>query len=166
MSSSWLSRHDRDALELFVRRCPSARLERRSWALLWIDDGDSVEDVADRLEVSRQSVYNWIERFSARRGEELESRLSDAPRSGRPPTAKGVIDPLIREVIDADPVTLGFALTSWTVPALRHYLRKCHDVAVSEKSIGLALARLNMVWKRPRHDLRRRDPMWRQAKGG
>ena len=33
---------------------------RRAQALLWLDDGaDSSQAVADRLHVSRQTVYNW-----------------------------------------------------------------------------------------------------------
>jgi hypothetical protein len=31
----------------------------RAQALLWLDAGDSVEEVAERLGVTRQAVYNW-----------------------------------------------------------------------------------------------------------
>ncbi|RLC78534.1 MAG: hypothetical protein DRI61_09745, partial [Chloroflexi bacterium] len=32
-------------------------------ALLWLSQGESVTSVASRQHVSRQTIYNWIERF-------------------------------------------------------------------------------------------------------
>ena len=96
----------------------------------------------------------------------LQARLADAPRSGRPRTALGVIDPLLAEVIDGDPRELGYPSTGWTNRLLRRYLREFHQLAVSRKSVSRALARLRIRWKRPRHQLALRPQTWRQSKGG
>jgi transposase len=96
----------------------------------------------------------------------LRSRLADAPRQGRPPSALGIVDPLIAEVIDIDPRELGYHSTVWTAPLLREYLEQVHGIAVSRKSMSLAIARLRMRWKRPRHQLSLRPETWRQSKGG
>ena len=78
----------------------------------------------------------------------------------------GIIDTLLREVMDGDPRHLGDHSTVWTAPWLRQYLRDVHHIQASLRSVGLAIVRLGIAWKRPRYDLARRAPTWRQAKGG
>jgi transposase len=56
--------------------------------------------------------------------------------------------------------------TVWTAPLLRQYLHDRHHLQASRRSVGLAIARLGIAWKRPRYALARRAPTWRQAKGG
>jgi transposase len=144
----------------------SAREHCRAQAVLWLSEGEAVERVADLLHVSRQTIYNWADRFQERQNLDLHSRLGDAPRHGRPPSALGIIDPLIAEVIKGDPRDLGYHSTVWTAPLLREYLEQVHGVPVSRKSVSLAIARLGIRWKRPRHQLARRSETWRQSKGG
>src|SRR5918999_2404090 len=153
-------------LEEVLRTATDARPLQRAQALVWLDEGDSVEEVADRLQVTQQSVYNWITRFVARAGRGMEERMADGPRSGRPRTALGVIDPLLDQVIDTDPRELGYRSTIWTAALLRHYLARVQQRKVSTRSISRALTRLRIGWKRPRHQLALRDSYWRQAKGG
>jgi transposase len=145
---------------------PVAREPRRAQALLWLAQGFPVEDIADLFGISRQTVYNWARRFQDREGVDFRQRLEDAPRSGRPPTALGIIDPLIEAVIDCDPRKLGYRSTGWTNRLLRRYLREVHHLAVSRRSVSRALARLLIRWKRPRHQLVLRPDTWRQSKGG
>lgn len=153
-------------LEQFTTSASDARQLRRAQALLWLAEGDSVEEVADRLRVDRRTIYNWVARFHERLHRGLEFRLSDGARQGRPTTAQGIIDPLIDNVIDSDPRNYGYRSTLWTATLLRHYLAEHHQIEVCTKSVSLAIARLRIAWKRPRHRLARRDPHWRQAKGG
>jgi transposase len=152
-------------LEL-IAHTTDVRVLRRAYALAWLGDGESIPDVAERLHVSRQSVYNWLERFVTRRDLPFELRLSDAARSGRPITVQESIDPLLDAILDTDPRALGYRSTVWTVPLLVDYLAKQHQVSASPQSIRLALARLEIDWKRPRYRLARRAETWQQAKGG
>lgn len=138
----------------------------RALALLRLDQGTEVTQIARQLKTSRQSVYNWAERFEQRRGLPLEQRLADGARSGRPATAKGIIDPLIAAAIELDPRRLGYHATVWTAPLLGYYLRKAHQLRVSADSVSRAIERLGLRWKRPRHTLALRPQTWRQAKGG
>lgn len=159
---------DRELLALgdFMTHAPTVQQHRRAQALLWLATGDSVDEVAARLAVSGRTVYNWVDRFQQRCDLEFGQRLADAPRSGRPPIALGVIDPLIVDVIDKDPRPFGYGATVWTAPLLQHYLRDVHGISVSRKSISRAIDRLDLRWKRPRHGLASRLATWRQAKGG
>jgi transposase len=161
-----LGARQRSTLEDFMLHTSSAKERSRAQAVLWLAEGESVEQIAELLHVSRQTVYNWTERFEQRQGLDLGSRLADAPRQGRPPTALGIIDPLIAEVIDGDPRDLGYHSTVWTAPLLGEYLKQVHGIAVSRKSVSSAIARLGIRWKRPRYQLARRSETWRQSKGG
>ncbi len=161
-----LSYGESKALKNLVVRTRNAVHLRRAQALLWLDAGEPVPAVATRLRVSRRTIYNWVARFRETPALPLPTRLSDDVRTGRPRTAQGIIEPLILAVIERDPRELGYRSTVWTAPLLTHYLAEQHHLLVSRQSVSLAIARLGLRWKRPRHDLARRAPTWRQAKGG
>jgi transposase len=143
-----------------------ARQLRRGQALLWVHEGWPTARVADLLRVSRQTIYNWAQSFQDRTDLDLPDRLLDAPRSGRPATALGIIDPLVDAVIDEDPRDHGYRSTTWTASLLQRYLEEVHEIETSRKSVSRAIARLGIRWKRPRHRLGLRPETWRQAKGG
>jgi transposase len=161
-----LSSLESRALEKLIARTKDATQLRRAQALVWLDAGEPVAQIAERLRVSRRTIYHWIRRFQGRSALDLPTRLLDGARTGRPRTVQGVIDPLIDAVIDHDPRNYGYRFTVWTASLLRQYLQEVHHLAVSRKSVSLAIARLGLRWKRPRHDLSRRALHWRQAKGG
>ncbi len=161
-----LNPEERWLLETTAVQTSQAKELRRAQALLWLDEGESGAAVARRLGVSRRTVYYWVERLTSRTELELAQRLADAPRSGRPPTAQGIIGPLLDEVIEADPRVFGYRSTAWTAPLLRQYLAEYHRIEISQRSVSYALERLGIIWKRPRHDLSRCPATWRQAKGG
>jgi hypothetical protein len=68
----------RGELEDLVTHTPLVKERSRAQALLWLADGESVEQVAELLRVSRQTVYNCAERFRQREGLDLRARLLDA----------------------------------------------------------------------------------------
>ena len=155
-----------DQLEKLLTTRPDARELKRGQALLWLVEGQSVEEVAARLRVTRQTIYNWVERFETRGNLDLKERLADGPRSGRPPIALEIIDPLIDQAIEKDPRQFEYRSTIWTVPLLQQYLEEKHQIEVSAASVRLAIDRLRIAWKRPRHRLALRAENWRLAKGG
>jgi transposase len=166
MRSFILLPSERVQLQRILLHGSSGRVCCRAQALLWLDEGEPVDEVAERLQVSRQTLYSWVQRFQERVGEELEVRLRDGTRSGRPPSALGIIDPLLDAVIDQDPRAYSYRSTVWTAALLQVYLQDEHAIVVSRKSVSRALARLGIRWKRPRHVLVNRPDAWRQAKGG
>ena len=161
-----LNYRERQGLEDLMRHATEAMALRRTQALLWLDGGESVQQVADRLRVSRQAVYTWLAHFQARQAFALQTRVAPGRHSGRPRTVHGVIEPLIDAVIDRNPREWGYQATVWTARLLMQYLAEVHHLRVSRASVSLALVRLRIRWKRPRHQLARRSPTWRQAKGG
>jgi len=166
MTSFRLHSKQRAALERLLTHSRDSRQVIRAYALLWLDEGVPAAEIAEALGTSRQSIYNWVWRFEQRHSRALELRLAAAARSGRPPTAKGIIEPLIEALIDLDPRSLDYHATVWTAPLLAFHLRQSHDLRVSAHSVRRAIARLRIRWKRPRHRLALRPKTWRQAKGG
>ena len=166
MTTLKLSSQERRRLQALAVRTTDADVLRRAQALLWLASGHGIEAVTQRLCVCRRTVYYWVEQYEAREADEFAGRLSALPRSGRPRTAHGIIDPLIDSVIDTDPRELGYRSTVWTAGLLRQHLSHAHHLAVSQRSVSYALARLSIRWKRPRHQLALRARYWRQAKGG
>jgi transposase len=166
MTPFHLSDQEREELQRLLSEGAHAREQRRLQALLWLAAGEPPDHIAEVLGVSRRTIYYWAQRFHDRGDLDLQARLADATRPGRPRTASGIIDPLIAEVIDRDPRDLGYRHTGWTNALLRRYLNEAHGLAVSRRSVRRALARLGIRWKRPRHHLARRPDTWRQSKGG
>jgi len=129
---------------------------RRAQALVWLAEGYSTQEVAQRLSVSRQSIYNWIDSIQQRRsGTDLVSCLADKPRSGRPPRRGRVtplpvpaaLDPLLATALAHDPRACGYRSILWTVKLLRQYLYEVHRVKVSAAHVRSALARLENRWQ-------------------
>jgi transposase len=166
MSLLLLTDRQRGEWEELVSRTPLAKERCRAQALLWIAEGSDVAEIAELLKVSRQTVYNWLSRFQQRAELDLRARLLDSPRLGRPRTASGTIDERIAAVIDGDPRKFGYHATVWTAPLLSQYLHDHHGIAVSDRTVGRAIDRLDISWKRPRHELALRPKTWRQSKGG
>jgi transposase len=132
MTLMTLTNQEREGLEDLATRTLHAGELRRAQALLWLDAGESVHEVAGRLRVTRQTIDNWTKRFQMDSALEMPMRLATSHRTGRPRTVHGIIDPLILEVIDRDPRELGYRSTVWTAPLLAYYLEKQHHINVSQ----------------------------------
>jgi transposase len=161
-----LNHRERRVIEQLITSTSEATTLRRAQAVLWLAQGESVAAVAERLCVTRQAVYQWATRINECSAKELAAQLAEGERTGRPRTVAGIIDPLIDAIIDTDPRSLSYRSTVWTAPLLAQYLADHHQMVVSRPSVSLALARLEISWKRPRHRLSLRAKFWRQAKGG
>jgi transposase len=153
MSDTKLGAGKKQRMRNELRHARDARQYRRLLAVLECDQGKSVNDVAESLGVSRQSVYNWIAR--ARRND--AAALSDAPRSGRPAKVGYVFDTLLPILLMLSPEQFGYPATYWTIPLLQDQLWQNTDEKYSASTVRRGLKRLDYVWKRPRYVLVR-DP--------
>jgi len=120
-------------------------------ALLELDQGASPADVAGRLGVTRQTLYNWTRRFAAGGG--LRA-LYDRARRGRPPKLSAPVRGLLVWLLKQPPEAFGYRATGWTAALLRHVLAKRMGVRVSARTLRRALHQMDYAWKRPRYILR------------
>src|SRR3954449_8402858 len=81
MKGRYWTAAQRQALETELRETGDAALFRRLLALLEIDQGRSVTQVAQALRVGRSSVCRWAQRYAAAR----QARRAGAPEGPGPP---------------------------------------------------------------------------------
>jgi transposase len=160
-----LTAGDRELLGHAARHSADARETRRALALLDLADGQTPGQVAARYRVGRSTVYDWAARWNDP-GSPKGRRLRDAERPGRPPDARDGVAEKLAELLPTAPTEHGYRHPAWTTPLLVAHLAREHQVEVSESTVRRALHDLGYRWKRPRFVLSRRDPNWRQAKGG
>ena len=127
-----------------------ARVYRRTLALLLIDSGEEVEEVAQMLQVHRSNVYRWIDAFAAERD---PAALADKPGRGRPGQWTAKQQSMLRSLLNRSPQQLGYASSQWTIRLLQHHLREQDIAACSASSLRRQLQVLGYTWKRARHVL-------------
>jgi transposase len=152
-------------LEHAARRSTDARETRRALALLDLADGQKPNQVAARYRVGRSTVYEWVARWNDNQRPKAD-RLRDAERSGRPPEQRDAVAEALGKLMPTVPTDHGYRHPAWTTPLLVAHLAREYELDVSETTVRRALHGLGYRWKRPRFVLSRRDPNWRQAKGG
>lgn len=160
-----LTARDRETLERAARHSTDARETRRALAVLDLADGQTPNQVAARYRVGRSTVYEWAARWNDARRPKA-GRLRDAARSGRPADVRDTVAEELAALLPTPPTDHGYRHPTWTTPLLVAHLAREHQLEVSEATVRRALHDLGYRWKRPRFVLSRRDPNWRQAKGG
>jgi transposase len=77
-----LSDHERQRLEDLVARPTPATVLHRAQALLWLNAGESVPEVAMRLRVSCATIYGWVRRFQSRHTTDVIAHLTASAHHG------------------------------------------------------------------------------------
>jgi transposase len=150
MSQFRLKALQRRRLRRLLHETSDLNLYRRCLALLEVDSGRSVADVARSLGVTRQSIHSWIARFDdAGREEDLADRYG----GGRPARLGDDDVAGLVALLGRSPQHLGSPAANWTVPLLRAFLHRATGADVSEPTVRRQLRRLGYVWKRPRYVL-------------
>ena len=147
MSGWLLTAAQRRRLERELALARDAAFFRRVFALLEIDAGRPLEEVARQLRVSVRSVYRWIERH--RTHPSLEG-LRHQPGQGRPLRW----DKLLPAVLARCPKDFGYVATGWTVPLLQQVLAQGRpEPVLSEDRLRRRLHERGYVWQRFRYVL-------------
>jgi transposase len=159
-----LSPRERRSLEAVVASPVDAKQLKRAQGLLDVADGESPTVIARRLQVTRETIYNWVARWT-QRSEPAAERLCDRPRSGRPTTLRDQVSAEVSVLLETKPGEYGYRQAEWTTALLQGHLA-AQQIVASKATLQGELHRLGYRWKRPRFVLRRRSPTWKQAKGG
>jgi transposase len=117
---------------------------------LQLDQGLPVATVASELGVTRQSVYNWLDRYL----------LAPTPRALRDDRGRGHVTAwdddllaVLRSALERPPGDWGYRDAEWTVELLQQHLARWDGRRWSERTVRRQLHRLGYVWKRPRYVL-------------
>jgi transposase len=129
---------ERRQLELLERQatCPQ-QLAVRTRIILLADQGVGVRPTADRLGIGRSTVQGWRRRWVENPDASVAERLSDAPRSGTPPTFIAEQICTIVALACEAPQDSGRAITHWTQWEIADEAMKRGIVeSISARSIG------------------------------
>jgi transposase len=127
-----------------------ADILRRTLALLQLDQGLSVATVATELGVSRQSVYNWLDRYLIA---PTPRALRDARGHGHVTAWDDDLRAVLRSTLERPPGDWGYRSWEWTVALLQQHLARWDGRVWSQRTVRRQLHQLGYVWKRPRYVL-------------
>ncbi len=161
-----LSVSERRALEKKIQHIKDVKILKRAQALLWLADDMPVPEIAQRLGVTRRTIYVWVSLYKNRCNNSFIGRLQDCPKTGRPPRKSAFILRELPHLLDESPRQHGYYYANWTSSLLKQALQCEYGLAVSTRTIRRCLKDLSYVWKRPTYALARQSPTWRQQKGG
>ena len=145
-----LTSRQRQRLEDQLRCAKTARVFRRTLAVLEANRGRPVAAIADSLGVTRQSVYNWIDAY--RRGHDPEALL-EGRHTGRPSLWDEDNAASLRWLLGRRPDECGYYAVNWTAPLLSEQLQCATGQPFSSDLVREELRRLGYVWKRGRYEL-------------
>jgi transposase len=146
-----LTRKEYRRLEAYLQDAPSTRVYRKVLAVLAVQDGTPVAEVAQVLRVHRLSVYNWLRAYDEARD---PAALSDRYHGSRSPSWSAEIMATLQEAMEQSPDAWGYRAVNWTSPLLREHVEKSTGLKTSERTVRRLLHTLKYVWKRPRLVLR------------
>jgi transposase len=155
--------YDRQRLARALQRATDLRLFRRLQAVLLVARGWAVSEVALITGAKPNAIYDWVQLYLETHRTES---LGDAPRSGRPRTARHITDARIIREFRRDPLRLGYNSTEWTVTLLAQHLGRKYDCPISTRTLRRRMHHLGLCWKRPRYVYADKEPHVAQKKGG
>lgn len=143
-------------LESFIRTSKDAKLRDRARMAYWFHKRNmTIEEIADLLDLHRDTVAMWIDRF-----EKLGfDGLKDFPRSGAPPRADPLYITMLLDLVRGTPHTLGYPTHSWSCQMLAYHLFQEVDVSLSDERVRQILEEHGFVCRRPKAIVRSPDPL-------
>lgn len=144
-----LTKDELATVETAMHHAPQPEVRQRATAIRMLHLGHKPETVAELLAVAPSTVWNWHRRYRA----EGVSGLANQPKSGRPAKADDAYVQAIETAVEADPRTLGYAFSVWTLNKLRLHLAKTTGLLLSYSRFRELVRQHNYVYRQPKHDL-------------
>ena len=144
-----LTKAELKLVETAIKHDKRPEVVQRSMAIRLLHLGHKPEEVAKIHVVSKPTIYGWFARWQSGGVE----ALANQPKSGRPPKADNAYSLALVEVIEKDPLEVGYNFTIWTVERLSAHLEKITGIALSESRLRALIKRKGYRYRRPKHDL-------------
>ena len=136
------------------RSDPDPQFRLRAHIVLLLAAGYTWAVVAAVLFCSRRTIARWKKRFQEGRVEALLGQPRGAPARLGPHW----VQILVGWVTEQTPRAFGFLRSRWCCEVLALLLGRQHHIDVSRETVRRHLHRADIVWRRPRPVLKRRDP--------
>jgi transposase len=148
MKAEWMfdARKIPDEVMNYLRRIAVRAVEEKHY---------SPEVVADFLDISRSSIYDWLREYREKGEDALDTRK--AP--GGPQVITPEIDRWLREtILHSTPEAHGYDTVLWTLDILVDLLKDRFGLWVSDTTVALHLHQMNLSCQRPCYQARQQDP--------
>ena len=128
-----LTQEERERLEAICRtRTIQAQIMTRARIMLLKADGESVDAIAEKVGLNRNSVLLCLKKFKAGG---VENAIYDAPGRGRNPEITDDEKTWIIDIACRKPTEFGYAAETWSYTKLTDYI---HQTAEAAKHLRLA----------------------------
>jgi len=139
-----LSDKERESIQQTARsRTAAVRQVERARIIQASSEGQSVTEIATRLQLQEAKVRKWIKRFN----DDGLPGLEDAARSGRPATyTPEEVSAVVASAL-TDPQALGLPFASWTLDRLAAYLNEVKGIGIKRSRIDDILLQEGLRWR-------------------
>jgi transposase len=128
---------------------------QRVLAAIATKQGDSTSRLADRHNVSQQTIRNWLDRFDNR---PLEDAPFDEPRAGRPRKLTPDEQDRLMAELNESPEDVGFDRQAWFPRLVYHHLKSEYGVEYSLRHIRRLMREAGLTWRTARPEHYQGDP--------
>jgi transposase len=140
------------ALDEVERKKPAQRI----LAAISYKHGVTQTELAERHDVSRKTIYSWLERFSD--AGSLAKAARDAERSGRPRRLSGTQQNQLERMLHDPPTEAGYDAPAWTAALVQRFLRESFDLEYSRASCRRFMKEAGLSYQKPRRTAAEADP--------
>jgi transposase len=155
-------RYDRRRLQKALSRVTNKRTFLRLKAVLLVAEGKDISTIAKLFDRSVQVIYHWVNRYLSQHQPLV---LFDALRSGRPTVAELLTETIMLEILEENPLHLGYRTTVWTVAVLAMHLGNHYGISITPRTLRRRMKQVGLRFKRPRYVYSEKDPNRAQKKG-
>ena len=128
--------------QIHARTLPAWKVTRAK--IIWYAKlGESVPDIAKRLELCEKTTRLWLKRFN-----ELGMKgLEESPRSGRPPVSPPEQIAVVIQTALTKPEELEQPFAAWTLDRLEVYLNEVKGIAIKRSRISEIFLAEGLGWR-------------------
>lgn len=120
-------------------------MEMRSRAVVAVERGQPVGQVAEAYGVNRTTLFRWLRRFNIDGQHGLQRRVG----SGRPRLLAALDMEAINDIVLEPASVFGFETDLWTVGRLRRVIREQYGVTVSLDTVWRRLREAGFTYQKP-----------------
>lgn len=135
-----LSHVDPEELREALAEAPTPKAAKRLMVALSYVDGEPVATMAERYDISRSTLYHWLDRFE---NEPIEEAMADERRPGRPSQLSEADRTALATALAESPSEYGYDATEWSADLVRDHIESASGVSYSEGHAARLLRELS-----------------------
>lgn len=139
----------RRRLQTIVRTDRDGNYRRRANAILLLNAGEGVSEVARSLCAARSTIQDWRGRYE----QYGEAGLVPEPRGPKPSTVTEEIGSHIFMLVEQEPSAYGYLRSRWTTEMLAQQVHEDLAIVIHASTVRRLLPKLGIVWNRARPTL-------------